>query len=316
MKKISFILFALATLTIFSQQKLSKEISFITENDLYVSINDDRYYTNGAFLSYRYLSKYKKENLEKRILEWSVGHEMYSPYRSIAVFKEDHDRPFAAYLYGGFGIDRIYKNNQTFKTSIQLGIIGAYAYGKELQNFIHNIYGFKEAVGWKYQVKNALALNFNVEFNKLLLKNNTNYFDVSWVNSANAGTVFTNISTGFYGRIGFKPLQNLVNSIAFNSNINNNNTRYFREVESFMFIKPTLRYALYDATLQGSFLNKKSEVTNELVPLVFNLEIGLKFTANRFRFGYTFNYNSNKSKNLRFDNGHKYGSIQIGYLLK
>ncbi|MFQ3181499.1 MAG: lipid A 3-O-deacylase, partial [Polaribacter sp.] len=54
----------------------------------------------------------------------------------------------------------------------------------------------------------------------------------------------------------------------------------------------------------------------ELVPLVFSLEIGFKFTANRFNFGYTFNYNTNKSKNLRFDNGHEYGAINFSYLLE
>ncbi|QTE22867.1 lipid A deacylase LpxR family protein [Polaribacter cellanae] len=316
MKKTSFILFVFATINNFSQQKFSKEISFITENDLYTSVKNDRYYTNGMFLSYKYLSKCKKENLEKRIFEWSIGHKMYSPYKAIVISKEEQDRPFAAYLYGSFGLNRIYKNNQNFKTSVQLGVLGTYAYGKELQDFIHNIYGFREAVGWKYQVKNALALNFNFEFNRHLLKDNSNHLDVSWVNSAKIGTVFTNFSTGFYGRIGFKSLQNLVNSIAFNSNFNNVNTSYFSEVESFFFIKPSIRYALYDATLQGSFLNKNSEVTNELEPLVFGLEIGLKFTSNRFNFGYTFNFNSNKSKGLRFNNGHKYGSINMAYLLK
>ncbi|QOD61791.1 lipid A deacylase LpxR family protein [Polaribacter haliotis] len=316
MKKISFILFLLTTLTICSQQKFSQEISFITENDLYTSLIDDHYYTNGMFLSYKYLSKKKKKKLEKRILEWSIGHEMYSPYKSVIASVEEHDRSFAAYLYGSFGINRIYNNNQNFKTSVQLGILGSYAYGEELQDFIHNIYGFREAVGWEYQIKNALGLNFNLEFNKHLLKDNSNHFDVSWINMANAGTVYTNISTGVYGRIGFKPLQDLANSIGFNSNINNTDTNYFREIESFLFIKPTIRYALYDATLQGSFLNKNSEVTSELVPIVFDLEIGLKFTSNRFNFGYTFNYNTNKSKGLRFDNGHKYGSINIAYLLK
>jgi hypothetical protein len=77
-----------------------------------------------------------------------------------------------------------------------------------------------------------------------------------------------------------------------------------------------LRYAFYDATLEGSFLNTNSEITTELIPLVFSLEIGFKFTSNRFNFGYTFNYHTNKSKNLKFDNGHKYGAINFNYLLE
>ena len=77
-----------------------------------------------------------------------------------------------------------------------------------------------------------------------------------------------------------------------------------------------LRYALYDATLQGSFLNKGSEVTKELIPLVFDIQFGLKFTVNRFNFGYIFNYNTSKSKDLRYTYGNKYGTINLNYLLR
>ena len=316
MKKIVFVLFLLCTFTLYSQEKFSKEISLITDNDLYTSTYDDRYYTNGMFFSYKYLSKKKNENLEKRILEFEIGHEMYTPFNATTTSVTNHDRPFAGYLYGSFGINRIYKKNNSFKTTLQLGVIGSNAFSKELQDFIHNLYGFKKVVGWKHQIKNAIALNFNTEYNQFLIKDKSNHFDITWVNSVKLGTVYTNVSSGFLLRVGFKQLQSLANSIAYKTNINNKSTSFYREIESFIFLKPTLRYAFYDATLQGSFLNTSSEVTNELIPLVFNVELGLKFTAKRFNFGYTFNYNTNKSKNLRFNNGHKYGSININYLLR
>ncbi|QVY66823.1 lipid A deacylase LpxR family protein [Polaribacter sp. Q13] len=299
-----------------AQEKFTKEISLVTDNDLYVSAHRDRYYTSGIFLTYRYLSKNKKPSLEKRILEWQIGQEMYTPYKTTVEDVNDQDRPFAGYLYGSFGIKRIYKNNQIFKTSAQIGVIGTNSYAEELQEFIHDIYGFKKAVGWKYQIKNAFALNFNAEYLKTILETTDNNFDITWVNNLNLGTVYTNISTGFYSRIGLKPLQKLANSIAFNTNLNNNQTDYYREVESFFFIKPMLRYATYDATLQGSFLNKTSPITNALKPIVFDIELGLKFTVNRLNFGYSFNYNTSKSKDLRYTYGHKYGSIAINYLLR
>jgi lipid A 3-O-deacylase len=316
MKKKMLFLFLPFTLSIFSQKKFSKEIVFITENDLYTSTYDDRYYTNGMFLSFKYLSKEKKETLEKKIFEWEIGHKIYTPNKATTLYIKNHDRPFAGYLYSSFSINRIYKNNQSFKTILQLGVIGSNAFSKELQDFIHDVYGFEKAVGWKYQIKNALALNFNAEYNKFLVKDTSNHYDLSWINSGKIGTVFTNIASGFLARIGFKPLQNLANSIAYNTNINNANTSYFKAVESFVFIKPSIGYTFYDATLQGSFLNPNSEITAELIPLVFSLEIGFKFTANRFNFGYTINYNTNKSKNLKFDNGHKFGAINFNYVLE
>ena len=316
MKYITCILVFFFTSVVISQEKFSKEISLVTDNDLYVSSIRDRYYTSGIFINYRYLSLKKKEHLEKRIFEWQLGHEMFTPYVSTVPNIFFHDRPFAGYLYGGFNIKRIYKNQQIFSTSLRLGFIGPNAFGKELQEFIHNIYEFKNAVGWKHQIKNALALNFGAEYFKRIVKTEKDYFDISWINRANFGTVYTNVTTGFYSRIGFKPLQSLANSIAFETNLNDNNTRFKREIESFIYIKPTLQYALYDATLQGSFLNTSSEVTKEIIPVVFNLELGILFTANRFNFGYSFLYNTKKSKDLRYDYGHKYGRISINYLLR
>ncbi len=298
----------------FSQQKFSKEISFINDNDLYVSAIRDRYYTNGMFLNYRYLSENKKESLEKRIFQWQIGHKMYTPNRPNVTSINEHDRPFAGYLYGGFGITNVYKTNKLFSKTVEIGIIGENAFGKELQNFIHSIYGFKEPVGWEYQIKNAFGFNVGTEYVAFLGKDASGFNDIFWVNSANIGTVFTDISTGFYGRIGFKPLQKLANSIAFKTNLNNENTNDVREIESFLFIKPTLRYAFYDATIQGSFLNTESVVTKELIPLVFNLEIGIKFTANKFHFAYVFNYNTSQSEGLKHTYGNKFGTIGIHYL--
>ena len=316
MKKKLLFLFLCYSLGVFSQKKFSKEFHFISDNDLYTSTFDDRYYTSGLFLSFSYLSKEKKEAIEKIIFEWSIGHQMYTPHKVVIKNRYQQDRPFAGYLFGSFGTHRVYNNNSSFKISLQLGVLGSYAFSEELQGLIHDLYGFKSAQGWEYQIKNALAVNINTEFNKFIVKDQTNHFDLSWINAGKIGTVFTSISSGFLARIGFKPLQPLANSIAYQTNINNKNTSYFRAIESFIFIKPSIRYAFYDATLQGSFLNTSSPVTRELVPFIFDIAIGFQCTTNQFNLGYTYNYNSNKSKELRFDDGHSYGSIQLSYVLK
>jgi len=315
MKNFLFLLLVFNSLWMFSQQKFSKEISFVNDNDLYVSIVRDRYYTNGMFLNYRYLSENKKESLEKRIFQWQIGHKMYTPNKPNVLSIDDHDRPFAGYLYGSFAISNVYKTNKILTTSFDIGMIGENAFGKEIQDFIHKLYGFKLGTGWEYQIKNAIGINFGTEYISYIGKDSSGMYDISWVNTANLGTVFTDISTGFYGRIGFKPLQKLANSIAFKTNLNDENTSDIKEIESFLFIKPTVRYAFYDATIQGSFLNPGSPVTKELIPLVFNIEIGMKFTANRFHFGYIFNYNTSKSEGLRYTYGNKFGTIAIHYLL-
>ncbi|MBT8245408.1 lipid A deacylase LpxR family protein [Winogradskyella sp.] len=310
----SFLLLLLSSFVL-SQEKYAKEFKIITENDLYVSTKRDRYYTNGIFLNYRFVTKNKSEKIAKMIVEWEIGHEMYTPNKSTVTNINQHDRPFAGYLYGSYGISRIYKKQRIFNTSFQLGVLGSKAYGEEIQDFIHSIYGFKDVTGWKYQITNAIGLNFTSSYAHFLGKSKTDLSDITWINSGRIGTIYTDVSSGFLLRFGFLPLTSMVNSISFGSHLNNSNSDFVREVESYFFIKPMFRYAFYDATLQGSLFNNSSQVTKELVPFVFDLAIGIHFTARRVNFGYTFNYNTSKSEGLRYTYGNKYGSIALSYLI-
>ncbi|CAM1363801.1 conserved exported hypothetical protein [Tenacibaculum litoreum] len=311
MKKNILLLFILLSLPSFSQRKYAKEFSFINDNDLYTSTYQDRYYTNGAFLTYRFLSKNQVKNVAKKIYKIQLGHHMYTPYKAIVETVEEHDRPFAGYLFGSFGINKFYTNESILKTSLQLGVIGSSALSEELQGVIHKMYGFKEATGWDYQIKDAFALNLKVDYIKKITKDNV--FDLNWINSARLGTVYTDLSSGLFTRIGFKPLESIINSIAFHGNLNNHNTNFKNNAEVFIYLKPALHYVAYDATIEGSFLTEKSPVTFEIEPFKFTTEFGIRFTSNRFNFGYAINYHTKKLKSSRVPKGNFYGTIQLNY---
>ena len=72
-------------------------------------------------------------------------------------------------------------------------------------------------------------------------------------------------------------------------------------------------YVLYDATIQGSFLNKTSPVTYDVMPFHFSLDIGYRYYRKRFLYGYTFTYHTKKLKSDRIKKSNTYGSIYIGY---
>lgn len=312
MKKTLFILFVFSHLIFYSQKKYSKEVGIKTDNDLYISTYKDKYYTNGFFFYFRKLLPTKKKLISKKIIEWQLGHLMYTPYRALVNNVLLHDRPFAAYLYGSYGVKNIFKN-RIFNYSIKVGVIGKAALGENLQNLIHDIYGYGKVIGWKYQIKNAIGVNIHASYIKNLITNTSNHYDINWINNAKIGTIFTDFSTGFYSRFGLKSLQKINNTIAFNSHLNNNSTSFFNHTESFLYIKTLISYNIYDATLQGSFLNTRSPVTKELIPINFYLESGLKFTINNYNFGYSVLYNTNKSKGLRFKNDNIYGSLTFNY---
>jgi hypothetical protein len=308
------VLFLWVSLSTLAQQKLSREFSFINDNDLFVSRVDDKYYTNGMFFTYRHLVKNNNSLLDKKIYEWQLGHLMFTPHKSTVKDISEHDRPFSSFLYAGFGLTKVFKSQQIIKLQLQLGVIGPAALGEGLQNFIHDIYGFDKPEGWKYQIRNAIGINTSVLYTKRLTVDEDNRNDISLVSSLRAGTVFTDVTAGFFGRLGFNKLQKLSNSIAFNTSLNDESTSDVRGIESLLYYKGTLTYALYDATIQGSFLNTSSPVTFGINPIRFNFEIGLLFTANRINFGYAYHFYSDKLKGLKYPNGNTYGSIRVNYL--
>ncbi|MFY0604658.1 MAG: lipid A deacylase LpxR family protein [Flavobacteriaceae bacterium] len=297
-----------------AQQKLAKEFSFVNDNDLFVSKEKDRYYTNGIFFTYRYLAKNNNEKLEKKIYEWQFTHLMFTPNKPIVTDIAEHDRPFASYLNASFGIHKVYTSQQIIKAELQVGVIGPAALGEGLQNFIHDLYGFDRPTGWKYQIRNAIGININGFYTKSLSIDKDHRNDINFISAVRLGTVFTDASAGFYGRIGFNKLQKISNSIAFNTSLNNQSTSSVRGIESMIYYKGYLSYVLYDATIQGSFLNTSSPVTFEVNPLRFDFELGLLFTANRINFGYAYHFYTDKQKNLLFSGGNSYGSIRFNYL--
>lgn len=310
---VSFFLFFLAFFAN-AQDKFSKEFRFITDNDLYVSINKDRYYTSGIFLEYSFLKKHNNPKLSKKIIDLSLNQKIYTPINPTLVSKGNHDRPFAGYLYGKFGVKNAYKNKSILGFSVEMGTLGKKSYAKELQKFIHSFYNFAEITGWDYQIRDAFAINFNLNYSTNLYTSKNKMFDFGWISNANAGTMFTDISSGFYTRFGIKELQKIINSSGFNSNLNNASTNLFNKTESFFFLKPSLRWAFYDATLQGSFLNTTSPITKVLNPFVLDVEIGFRYVKKSFNFGYSIHWYSNKSKGLKTDEINRYGTIFLGYL--
>ena len=319
MSKFLSVFLLLISGTIFSQKNYSKEISFLSDNDLYYSLYQDKGYTSGLFLSYRLLKETSNSKVEKKIIKYQFGHMIFTPtkptdpdLRSASL----HSRPFAGYLFGEYGINRFYKNQDVFETNLQVGVIGSKSKSKEAQNFVHKLLGYPKAIGWKHQIKEAFALNFTGKYIKFLASDKSNHFDISSYNSMKFGTIFTDISTGFYTRIGFNKLQKLSNTNGLHSNLNKSKSSKHITIESFIYLKTMLSYVLYDATIQGSFLNTSSPVTFYVMPLKFNLEVGFRYSLNRFNYGYTIYYHTKKIKNERVKNSNIYGSIQISYMFR
>lgn len=102
-KNSGFILFWLCSFNALAQN-ISGEIGVILDNDLYTSTVNDKYYTNGFEVYYRYLNPTKNDRLVKKITEFRLGQYIYNPQTIKAndVFKID--RPFAGVLFAEAGL--------------------------------------------------------------------------------------------------------------------------------------------------------------------------------------------------------------------
>ena len=311
MRSLFVLVFVMLSFQSFSQNSFSKQVSLLTDNDLYTSTYRDRYYTNGLFVTLNTVSDAKNERLEKKIHSYQIGHMMYTPRTVLLPYARTHDRPFAGYMYAEYGQSRVYTSQNILRMTLQVGLIGSNAKAKELQNFIHRIYKYPEARGWEHQIHNAFAINVNTTYLKGLTKLRSSHFEVLRFNELKLGTVFTGISSGVYARIGTKKLEKSSNSVAFNTNLNTQST--YSNPESFFHIKPLITYTAYDATIQGSMLNNSSPVTFDVMPFHFSLALGYSYYYRRFQYGYTFHFHTKKLKSLRASKSNTYGSLYLGY---
>jgi len=314
MRKI-FLVFCFFSTIAFSQKRAS-EAGIISDNDLYTSSVNDRYYTNGLEFFYRYLNKNGNEKISKKITEFRIGQYVYNPKTRRADNVFVNDRPFAGYLFMEAGRNIFYQNESVLKSNIQLGYVGPNAFGNEMQKAFHHIFGYKRVDGWQNQIKNTLAIQTNFLYSKKLLPTEQNVkFDMHFQSEANFGTIWNSASIGILSRIGFKKLLPIYNSNLHGATINTDAQVYKNESEFYFYFTPILTYQFYDATIQGSLFNDNSPVTRDLVPLRFQGEAGFKFRKNNWNLSYSFLFRG-KEVDYPTNENYFYGSIAIGYILK
>lgn len=304
------LLFSLSTVA----QKHVAEFGVILENDLYTSTVNDKYYTNGFEIYYRYLNPTKSDKVIKKITEFRVGQYIYNPQTIRADDFYVNDRPFAGVLFAEVGIHRFFTTEGVLKFNAQVGFMGPNAFGKEVQWRFHKTFGYDEVKGWQYQIHNALLVQTEVFYGKKLAAlNGKNTFDVLAQAEVKVGTIWNEITVGPVLRIGFKKLLSISDSNLYDAALRYDK-KYTETSEFYFFISPKVNYQAYDATIQGSLFGDKSPVTFPLIPFRFQGEAGLKYRKNNWNLHYTFNYTTQEADNI-VNKGYYYGSIGVGYFL-
>jgi len=168
------------------------------------------------------------------------------------------DRPYSAYLFlGCFKITNDPENKFRQTSELDIGIIGPDSYGEWVQRAFHNsVPTNNEPLGWEYQIRNDLVLNYSAgyEIGLFSAKNS----ELLLTAKGNLGTLYTNVSTGFHFRTGW------LNPYFSNLGIAKKSQAILSGLKKFQFnffVKGSCQLVGYDATLQGGFFNKSSIYT-------------------------------------------------------
>lgn len=213
-----------------------------------------------------------------------------------------NDRPFAAaVMLKSFLVSTDTTSKTKLISILSIGIIGPYAFGKEMQTEIHEWISDEVPHGWQHQIKNDIILNYEIALEKQLYR-----FDNLIALHSNAklrlGTMNTNISGGLTTTFG------KINS-PFTSLQNKNGFQIYAYIQGFVTIIG------YDASLQGGLINQKSPhviANHDINRFTFQDNFGIVMQYKAIYIEYS---RSELSKEFEAGKPHKWGGFRIGFKL-
>jgi lipid A 3-O-deacylase len=290
------------------------ELGFNSENDSFLATGQDRYYTNGLFINYRSAFPIKKETdtlkYRKKIWSISIGQQIFNPQSGAVSNISYVDRPFASYLFAGFGIQYFNKHENSTQLSLQIGTIGPSAQGENIQKIIHSTFGFYDLKGWQYQVNNEIGINFKLQSHYFIYRTENKKNDISLPIEVRVGNTYSGLKTSLLYRTG--NLNSFYHSLVTNSNISSYTETGLNKKELFIYLKPSIDLILYDATIKGGlFVKDKGLVTYQYKPMVLSQQIGLAYANEKWTVDFAAIFKSKELDEMTRSN--QYGSLSIYY---
>ncbi|MDF2517578.1 MAG: hypothetical protein K0R59_2874 [Sphingobacterium sp.] len=296
----------------FGQLRLrNQEVSLQNDNDVYLLIGQDRYYTNGINVNYRIaLPAGGASGISNTVLDFEVGQRIYNGI-SIIDYRKQHkkyDRPFAGYLYLSASRTRFLKADQVLELKVELGQIGSRSYGEEAQKFIHHLFGMYEATGWDTALRNAFGVDLHAKYLKGIYRDQARTFDLGIMGRGVLGMNNTNVEVGIPIRAGkLKAYQ-----VSTYTHGHLTQARAEDDKEWYFVYQPSLARIFYNSTIQGG-LGKDDPVGDlyRIEPWMISHQVGFSWSNHKVNYGINYIFNSKELK-LVFHR-HQYGQLFFAY---
>ncbi len=282
-----------------------KAFSFRTDNDAYLFIYNDAYYTNGFSLNYSYATNKAKK---KQIHSFELSQKIYTPLNRVTRSPADIDRAYCGYLNINYSQTKFLDKEALVQYAWSLGIVGPASWGQGLQETYHTLLNYAQFYGWNYQVGNSLGVDASITYVKTIAENN--WLKVIPVGQVNLGTTFTNAKLGTNIVLG--TFEKNSESALWNARISDKTTHTKKNYELFCYWYPQFILQGYNATIQGGILSSSATaVTQKIAPMMFQSTLGICYAENRASCKLEFIYQSKETPSQLKDQ--RYVGLQLEY---
>ena len=292
------------------------------ENDLFAG--EDNNYTNGVrfswFSSEAGVPKWLEQGTDQLPFfdrsgntryGFSLGQSMFTPTDIERRSPDPRDRPYAGWTYGSVGLvsDR---GDRMDSLQLQLGIVGPASLAGETQDFVHDLIGSPDPQGWDNQIDNepGLALSWQRKW-RFLYEDSPGGLGIDALPhvGATVGNVMTHASTGFTLRIGRDLGADYGAPLIQPSLPGSDFFQPSQEWGWYLFAGVEGRAVGRNIFLDGNTFEDSASV--DKYPLVGDLQLGLAFTYETVRVGYTHVFRTKEFEGQR--NPDSFGALTLSY---
>jgi len=252
-----------------------------------------------------------KDELKARA-SLSLGQNMYTPEDTTATQLITEDRPYAGWLYMGFGLVANQGTKRYDKLELEIGMVGPYSFAEDVQTFWHSLLGLQVPNGWDNQLKNEPGIALYYEQTRRFERQNIGWgldVDVLPHFGGALGNVFIYGAAGITLRLGSE-LEDDFGPPRIRPSLPGSG--YFRPEKGFnwyLFAGLEGRAVLHNIFLDGNTFRDSHSVDKET--FVGDLQAGLVVQWNRFRITYTQIFRTKEFDGQ--DRGDLFGSLSLSY---
>jgi hypothetical protein len=304
---------------------------FQLENDFFVvpySRPEDRFYTNGIRLSLGkdvfeagadidrlpfWLRPVRKACAGCTIFpNLSFGQQIYTPEDVENPDPQPGERPWAAWLYAGFGATIDTGEDTRHDIEVQIGVTGDPAGGKRAQEFWHQIADGPEPLGWDNQLGPDLGINGYYNFQRILVAAEDEAvldWDLVPGVKAAAGTMMTYAGVGATVRVG-RNITGFPDSPIWPSE-RRLSVDTLSNFEIYGFVGADIRAVAYNYFLQGSLFDD-DPVTVDPERWVADVHLGVTARFRRYSITYAMVRRSEEfERTVEGSGDHSFASLSL-----